>query len=85
MVEQKTMIWAGVAIVAIAAVGGVVYWATNKKDTPVTLLQKAARAVSGRRAGVGAVGIDYDATASMWEDEDRTYRAAAKLDGGYYA
>lgn len=77
MAGEKTMIWVGVAVVAVAAVGGVTYWAMHKKDeTPVT---------AARKYGAGAVAVDYDATASMWEDEDRIYHAAAKLDGGYYA
>ena len=84
MVDEKTMIWVGVGIVVVAAAGGVTYWVVKKKDKPVTLLQKAAQAVMQRRPAQ-AVGVDYDATASMWEDEDRIYRAAARLDGGYYA
>jgi len=88
MVDDKTMIWAGVGILVLAAAGGVAYWAVNKHEKPATLLQKAAKAMMPARRPAqasGAVGIDYDATASMWEDEDKIYRAAAKLDGGYYA
>mgnify|MGYP001766672565 CR=1 FL=1 len=87
MVETKTLVYAGVGIVAVLAVVGVVVAVHSNQNKPGDLLAKAKKAVQGRIDAMQQrpVAIDYDATASMWEDEDRIYRAAARLDGGYFA
>lgn len=87
MVETKTLVYTGVGLVAILAVVGIVVAIHNKQSKPSSLLSMAKKAVQGAmyQQQQQPVAVDYDATASMWEDEDKIYRAAARLDGGYFA
>ena len=75
MPETGTIIYAGVGIAALAAVVAVIVVFTNKKDMPPPNSARAMRA--------GSRAVDYDATASMWADEDSAYRRAAALDRRY--
>jgi hypothetical protein len=91
MPEKKTLIYAGVGVVVIAAIVGIVVAVKKQQPTPpspaTSMLGKAARAVRNAYKDVGkpARAIDYDSTQAMWADEDAVYRAASKLDGGYSA
>ena len=63
----------------VAAAGGVTYAVMQKKKlkNPLGVYRGVVEPTKS------VTGVDYDATASMWEDEDKLYKSAAKLDGGY--
>ena len=70
--QKKTVyIGVGVAVVAVVAIAGIVI-ASSKNDTMLRYLSIPTSKSSKP--------VDYDATASMWEDEERVYKAASKLD-----
>lgn len=70
--QKKTMAYVGVGVVVVAvAAGAAVAIMKNKKDEQPTMMLFSTKA---RKA------VDYDATASMWEDEERVFQAASKLD-----
>jgi hypothetical protein len=86
MPETKTLIYVGVGIVAVVAVVSVIA-VVAKKENPVTVAKdRIVSAVRGApRAPRRVAAIDWDATASMWEDEDEIYHRASALDKrGHY-
>lgn len=85
MPEKQTLIYAGVGVVAVAAaIAAIVVVSKKKGDNPLTTAKgKLMRWAVGASA-MPARGVDYDATASMWADEDAIYHKAAALDKQRY-
>ncbi|MDR3543375.1 MAG: hypothetical protein P4L69_20800 [Desulfosporosinus sp.] len=88
MSSQK-YVYIGLGVVAVVAVVAAIV-VIAKKENPAMLAKTKVEGMidTVRKTAYGGVkksqmaarAVDWDATASMWEDEDADYRRAAAMD-----